>query len=241
VADLTGDGVPDLLKVVAEGEVRVLPGLGDGTFLPGSLVAVPELDATPLATGDFDRDGMQDLAGRAATGVPRVLVQRMRRHVPVGAPAGQPLEGDAHALLVADLDLDGLPDLAATTSTAAVLHDTLGPFIDLGLAQPWGADTPLLALSGTPAAGGKVHGGVTIAASAVPGALFIGLTPAWAPFHGGVLVPAPDFALPLLAPPGIAAEWPPGIPAGTPLYAQAVLAIGGGQTLNSNALVILAE
>ena len=125
--------------------------------------------------------------------------------------------------------------------SGAVLLNTLGPFIDIGYGQSSAFGTPVLALSGTPASGGTVSGSVMVIASSVPGFLIVGHAPGYVSFHGGVLVPTPDAALPILAGPTFAAAWPPGIPGGTAFYAQAVLLPGAGETLNSNAVVILAE
>jgi hypothetical protein len=56
--DVTGDGRLDLLASNIVGDtVAVLRGLGDGTFVPGTIVQ----DAGPIAIHDADQDGRLDL------------------------------------------------------------------------------------------------------------------------------------------------------------------------------------
>ena len=69
-ADVNGDGNPDILASsdVAlpdggqRGVLTVLPGKGDGTFLPPKWIADFPDGAPPFAAGDFNRDGRPDLA-----------------------------------------------------------------------------------------------------------------------------------------------------------------------------------
>lgn len=60
VADLTADGVLDLVFTSENGGVRLLTGLGDGTF-SGATVADFADDTTSIGFGDFDGDGWTDM------------------------------------------------------------------------------------------------------------------------------------------------------------------------------------
>ena len=65
VADFNGDGVPDVAALGQDGStVTVLLGKGDGTFKSGTSVptGVTDPGADPLAVGDFNGDGVPDLA-----------------------------------------------------------------------------------------------------------------------------------------------------------------------------------
>jgi hypothetical protein len=59
VADLTGDGIPDLVASANAGYAAILAGLGGGAY------AEPIFFGTPatVVPGDFDGDGFQDLLG----------------------------------------------------------------------------------------------------------------------------------------------------------------------------------
>ena len=60
VADLNGDGIPDLAATSAIG-VGIMLGVGDGTFLPRVDFSTGA-QSQDLAAGDFNTDGRMDLA-----------------------------------------------------------------------------------------------------------------------------------------------------------------------------------
>jgi len=64
VADLNGDGKPDLAVVDQGSFVSILPGLGNGTFGSAQNISlpVPFIAATAIAVADLNGDGTKDLA-----------------------------------------------------------------------------------------------------------------------------------------------------------------------------------
>jgi hypothetical protein len=124
VGDFNGDGIPDLAvanecgsdpKCVSGGTVTVLLGNGDGTF-----TAVPESPvagryAQSIAVGDFNGDGIPDLAvGNTGSGTETVLLGNGDgTFTPTAGPAAG---GFAYAIAVGDFNGDGIPDLAAGDS-----------------------------------------------------------------------------------------------------------------------------
>ena len=245
-ADADGDGDLDLYNHTddppfsSNGGVRILLGAGDGTFEFGFFVPMANVAPASFAVADLDHDGVPDLIGKGGP----VKLRRMGLGGPIGpilqvpVPAGSTDDPD---IAVDDLDDDGLADLVVMMKSHPIrLLNALEPFIDLGYGQSSGFGTPVLTISGTPTAGQSILAGIQIGAS-LPGLLFIGSSSALVPFHGGVLVPAPDLVLPVLGGTSFLSSWPTTIPAGTAIHVQAVLATGGGGTVNSNAVVMIAE
>ena len=64
VADLTGDGRPDLVFFGEPRELVILPGKKEGGFGPPSALRAPEGEprGSAVAVGDFDHDGHKDVA-----------------------------------------------------------------------------------------------------------------------------------------------------------------------------------
>jgi hypothetical protein len=250
IADLDADGHPDVLKVDA-GAVLELRGAGDGTLLPAVTLPIAGAGLHSLTSGlhavDMDRDGRLDLVvsdiGPTLAAGEHVLVQRMGRSAPIGAPAVVGVGGALSRLAVADFDADGLPDIAAAQSQVRVNLSALGPFIDIGYGQTSPAGTPVLSFSGAPSAGQHVSFAVTGLPQLSGGLIVFGLEPAYTSFQGGLLVPAPLASFLTVTGVGFGVGWPAGIPAGTAVYAQAVMTSIAGlqQPVLSNAVVIVAE
>jgi hypothetical protein len=117
VGDFNGDGIPDLVAVDegphgVEPSVTVLLGNGDGSF--GNAHSFePWLNPLSVAVGDFNGDGLDDLAvtGDDLAGPPGVKVLlsagdgtfRNASLIPIGPNPGR--------VVTADFNNDGIPDL----------------------------------------------------------------------------------------------------------------------------------
>ena len=130
VGDWNGDRFPDLVVLDGgnQGELDVLLGQGDGTFVESSpVVSTERLFA--LASADFDQDGLLDLALGTLDGIE--LIRGLGNGTfaaPTVLTVGRSLE-----LAFADLDTDGLPDLLRHSNqsgapVAAFLATTPGAY-----------------------------------------------------------------------------------------------------------------
>jgi hypothetical protein len=124
--DVTGDGRPDLVaRHPCTGNVRVLVNLGGRVFAPAIATDVPN-GAGPVAAGDFDADGVLDLAV-AGLREPSVLYGDGTGRFAVTSLGGSTMTPDG--IVAADLDEDGRPDLVATENagqSALRLYRNLG-------------------------------------------------------------------------------------------------------------------
>ena len=142
VGDFNGDGILDLAvtnnrvssQTSVAGTVMVLLGNGDGTFLQKSVAEVG-IAPVSVATGDFNGDGILDLAtaddgNYPATGTVTILKGKGDGTFTISS---QPAVGRSpRSLRVADFNGDGLPDLALANaydnSVIVLLGKTDGTF-----------------------------------------------------------------------------------------------------------------
>ena len=72
IADMNGDGRPDVVAANRPGPSYVCLNLGDGRF-ETDCISIPAKSATTIVPGDFDRDGDIDLAVPARDGGPNQI------------------------------------------------------------------------------------------------------------------------------------------------------------------------
>jgi hypothetical protein len=103
VADVNGDGKPDLLV----SGLAVLLGNGDGTFQPA--VIYPSAGGSSVTVADVNGDGKLDVVG--ATGGSSVVVLLGNGNGTFQAAVAYDAGGTSQSVAVADVDGDGKPDL----------------------------------------------------------------------------------------------------------------------------------
>ena len=110
VADVNGDGMPDLLIGNAYGDLLILQGNGDGTFRPYRKAD----QAVALAVADLTGNGKPDFI-YADQGLDRVVVQYGTSQTTVLGDQATGLLSPG-AVKLADLNGDGIPDLIVANS-----------------------------------------------------------------------------------------------------------------------------
>lgn len=119
-ADLTSDGLADLVVLTDTGGVFVFARTANGSFTQSGAVAHDAVFPYTMAVADFSGDGRSDMAYSVATGL-RVLLQSGGGFAPgvridLGTTAAPRL---VDALVAGDFNNDGKPDLAAADNNEA--------------------------------------------------------------------------------------------------------------------------
>ncbi len=128
VADVDGDGYGDIVQITAGDAVTTFLGAGDGTFGAGIVSPVPVaagqliIGLQGLTVGDFDGDGLFDVALLSTTANPASTSQYTGRFVMMFGAAGGVLDGHSQSTyamtggngsvwhLAGDFDGDGKDD-----------------------------------------------------------------------------------------------------------------------------------
>ncbi len=123
VADLNGDGIPDLIYgTYVGGTVVVLPGLGNGTFGSPEVYAA-EPGAYAVEAVDLTGDGKPDLVAVNAVGN-SVSVLRNNGNGTFAPQMVYPVGTNPYSMAVADVNGDGTPDIITSSrddNTVSVL------------------------------------------------------------------------------------------------------------------------
>jgi hypothetical protein len=122
IADVNGDGRPDLIAVDSSGIVAVLLNLGAGSFAPEAdyTVVAGTSTAERVAVADLNNDGKPDLAV-SSFGGGMVSVLLNAGSGTFAAATGYPTAASSIGIVAADFNSDGLPDLAIGANVTAAL------------------------------------------------------------------------------------------------------------------------
>jgi hypothetical protein len=126
VADVSGDGKPDLLTALANGKTGVLLGNGNGTFQIAATYGTASSVALGIAVGDVNGDGKPDLATAKANGTTGVLLGNGNGTFQA-ATTYSTGSSNLNGVAVADVNGDGKPDLLTANygnNTAGILLNT---------------------------------------------------------------------------------------------------------------------
>ena len=128
-ADMNNDGRIDLVVVTQASRAHVLLGNGDGTFGPPNTLALPELASFAVGLGDFNGDGILDIAAASNETGPIVSVFLGKGDGSFGTAAitsQQPAGLLPEWMSVADFNQDGIPDIVVSEGNAAEVSLSLG-------------------------------------------------------------------------------------------------------------------
>ncbi len=192
VADITGDGIDDIVEATALGVVA-MPGTGAGWDAPTVLSGSTPADLVRVA--DLDGDGLPDLLASGEGGV------RVRLQEAAGWSAATILsESPARGAEFADLDGDADLDLVFITDTQlwAMVNDGAGGFTALTGSLVTDVVAGAIALTDLD---GDGHLDLLVGGDADPDRLYLG------DGAGGFLLAGPT-ALPLQEAPGVRAVVP---------------------------------
>ncbi|MCB9899493.1 MAG: VCBS repeat-containing protein [Planctomycetes bacterium] len=240
--DLDGDGMPEVLVANRAGVNFLYENVSTGAtvdFAPvlDAVFSTAVNDSFDACLTDVDGDGDVDVVVANRDTPNDLFLSRGHPFDFVRVAAGELVSTNSQTLAVeaADLDGDGLPELAFanTLGDPNMLYRNLGPmWRDLGSALPGSGGPPSLEGQGTLQDAESVTLRLRDAKPSASAALVIGITTIFAPFKGGVLVPAPDVLVTGLPTDGVGAldvhaTWPTGLPSGFALQLQMLVSDGG--------------
>ncbi|MGE0251502.1 MAG: FG-GAP-like repeat-containing protein [Dongiaceae bacterium] len=110
--DFNGDGILDILSVVATTAIQLSLGNSDGTFQAAQTVVASQSSITNLVLGDFNGDGRTDFITSAATG----LIYFGNSNGTV-TQSGSIAYGGPNSVTSGDINGDGIVDIIASVGT----------------------------------------------------------------------------------------------------------------------------
>jgi hypothetical protein len=127
IADMTGDGIPDIVTHTANlgGAILVSPGLGNGTFFSAIETPLGLQGITSIEVSDLNADGDLDVqVYYESLGILKILIGNGDGtfEPPVDVPGSLPPETDT---ITVDLNADGILDTARAVFALNVVEVTL--------------------------------------------------------------------------------------------------------------------
>ncbi len=127
VADLNGDGIPDL--VLGSNQVSIYLGNTNGTFTKGTTISVQQAPTSyPIISADFNGDGIPDLAV-PLYGSNDIAILLGKGDGTFSTPVMASVPGfpvDISQIVAADFNGDGIPDLAVIDRDNSIVYILLG-------------------------------------------------------------------------------------------------------------------
>ncbi len=121
IADADGDGKVDLVVSTGVQTLDVIPGNGDGTFGAPFYLALPTGVALSAAVGDFNHDGIPDIAVASGDSPAGIYIWAGRGSASYQSAVSADSGGHAVWVVAADMNADGKPDLVVANSAEATV------------------------------------------------------------------------------------------------------------------------